>query len=190
MSAHPDTELRRWRFTVDQYEQMGRTGVFGEDDRVELLDGEIVSMPGIGPSHASVVDRLNRLFVQRLGDRAIVRVQNPIRLPPHSEPQPDLTVVAWRDDFYATRHPGPDDIQLVIEVCDSSLAIDRGIKLPIYARAGLQQVWLVDVTQRVVLAHRDPIDGAYADTSVLRANTTITTGAPLDQELYVSSILG
>jgi Uma2 family endonuclease len=190
MSAPANSDLSRWRFTVDQYEQMGRTGVFGEDDRVELLDGEIASMSPIGPAHASIVDRLNQLLVTRLSDRFIVRVQNPIRLPPHSEPQPDLAVLNPRDDFYGARHPGPTDVLLVVEVSDSTLALDRGVKLPIYARAAVPQVWLVDVEQRAVIVHRRPVDGSYAETHVLHRGRILASGPPLDLELYVSGVVG
>jgi hypothetical protein len=189
MSAQPDTDLYRYPLSVDRYEAMGRAGYLDDADRIELLRGQIVSMPGPGPTHASVVKRLNQLFVQRLGDRAIVSVQDPIRLVPYSEPQPDLALLVPRDDFYAARHPGPDDIYLVVEVCDSSLAFDRDIKLPIYASAKLPEVWLVDVKKHVILTHRDPVDGAYANGSELHRGTTVTTGAPLDLELYVSTIL-
>jgi Uma2 family endonuclease len=190
MSARAEPDLRRWRFTVDQYEQMGRTGVFGPDDRVELLDGQIVRMSPIGPTHASIVDRLTQLLVTRLGQRFIVRVQNPVRLPPHSEPEPDLAVLLPRDDFYRTRHPGPGDVPLVIEVSHSSLALDRGIKVPIYAQAGLPQVWLVDVEQRTVTVHRRPEDRSYTDVDVLYPGEIVGTGPPLDLAFYVSVILG
>ncbi|HSK96096.1 MAG TPA: Uma2 family endonuclease [Euzebyales bacterium] len=190
MSAEGISDVSRWRFTVDQYEQMARAGVFGRDDRVELLDGEIASMSPIGPTHASIVDRLTWLLVSRLDDRFIVRVQSPVRLPPHSEPEPDLAVLRPRDDFYSTRHPGPADVVLAIEVSDSTLALDRGVKLPIYARAALPQVWLVDVERRAVMVHRRPVDGSYAEASVLQRGKILASGPPLDLDLYVSGVLG
>lgn len=161
MTADAPIEVTRHRFTVDEYERIGQVGVFGEDDRVELLDGEIFRRTPIGPVHASIVDRLNRLLVQRLGDRAIVRVQNPVRLAPYSEPQPDLALVSFRRDFYQSHHPAPEDVLLVVEVADSSLALDRGVKVPLYARARIPQVWLIDLVAQRVLVHRDPGDGAY-----------------------------
>jgi Uma2 family endonuclease len=116
MSAHSAIELPRWRFTVEDYERMGRAGILGEDDRVELLQGEIVAMARIGRVHAGVVDRLYHMLVRRLAGRASVRGQNPLRLAPHSEPQPDLVVVRSRHDYYQLAHPVPDDVLLVIEV--------------------------------------------------------------------------
>src|SRR5882762_3247032 len=115
----------RRRFTTDEYHRMGDAGVLSEDDRVELLDGEIVQMSPIGIPHASCVDRLNAFFTHRLRNRAVVRVQNPIVLDTHSEPQPDLTLLAPRRDFYSSAHPRPRDVLLAIEVMDASRSYDR-----------------------------------------------------------------
>lgn len=188
MSVQPEADLVRRRFTVDEYEQMGHVGILREDDRVELLEGEIVRMTPIGPTHASVVDRLTRLLVQSLGDRAIVRVQNPIRLGHHSEPQPDLVVARHRDDFYATRHPDAADALLIIEVSDSSLAIDRGVKVPLYGRAGVTEVWLVDVDHRRIIAHRWPTDTGYAEGITAGRDQVVTPAALPDLSLRVRDI--
>jgi Uma2 family endonuclease len=114
-----------YRFTVDDFHRMGEAGIFSEDDRVELLDGEIIEMTPIGSRHAACVDRLNRLLTSRLGTAAIVRIQSPVRLDDRSEPQPDITVLQSRTDFYEQAHPGPQDILLLIEVMDRSGELDR-----------------------------------------------------------------
>lgn len=190
MSAQAIVDLARRRFTADEYQRMGQTGILDEDDRVELLDGEIVQMTPIGPVHASIVDRLTRLLVQRLGDRAVVRVQNPIRLNPHSEPQPDLVVARDRADFYASSHPAPDDVLLVVEVADSSLALDRAVKMPLYARARVPEVWLIDLAARVVVVHRDPRGGAYADVHTASPDEQLRIEALDDVAVTVTDVLG
>src|SRR5207247_3212709 len=145
----PDTmgmPLAHRRFTVDEYYRMAETGILAEDDRVELLDGEIVEMSPIGPRHAATVTRLDHLFNRLVGDRAIVRAQNPVRLDGYSEPEPDIALVTPRADFYRAEHPTPRDILLIVEVADTSLRYDRHTKLPGYARAGVPEAWLVDLT--------------------------------------------
>lgn len=154
-------DVHRYRFTVDEFARMGEAGVFTEDDRVELVDGEILEMTPIGPLHAWIVDRLNELIMGRLAGKVHVRIQNPIRLGSYTEPQPDL-VVARRSDAYADRHPEPDDILLVIEVADSSLRYDQSEKLPRYGRAGIPETWLVDVEAGAVTVHTGPGPDGYS----------------------------
>lgn len=190
MSGDATTGLVRHRFTVDEYERMGEAGILSEDDRVELLDGEIVEMTPIGPLHASVVDRLTRLLVQRLGDRAIVRVQNPLRLPPRSEPQPDLVVARERADFYQDGHPQPEDVLLCIEVSDSTLAVDRGVKVPLYARSGVAEVWIVDVGAEAVTVHAERHDIGYADVRTARGGQALQVPGFPDVTMTVADVLG
>jgi Uma2 family endonuclease len=188
MAADPKIATR-WRFTVDQYEQMGRAGILTEDDRTELLDGEIYTMSPIGPRHAGVVDAITeRLYAQALG-RVTIRVQNPLRLPPRSEPQPDIVVARRRRDYYAAAHPSAKDTLLVIEVADTALATDRAIKLPIYARQGIVEVWIVDLTAEKVHIHSDPADGAYRVTRTLGPDDTLVPTAVADVRVPVSEIL-
>jgi Uma2 family endonuclease len=131
-------EVKRRRFTVHDYHRMGEAGILHEDDRVELIEGELVEMTAIGTRHFSCVNRLNRLLVMHVGDDAIVSVQNPVRLNEYNEPQPDLAVIRPRD--YKESLPMPEDVLLLIEVSDSTLAYDRGVKLTLYARAGIREV--------------------------------------------------
>ena len=142
-------QVLRRRFTVDEYHRMGQVGILGEDDRVELLEGEIVEMAPIGSRHQATVDRLTRLFSGRMADAVLVRVQGPVRLAEDSEPQPDVTLLRLRDDFYATAHPGPEDVILLVEVSDSSIEYDREVKLPHYARQVIPEVWIVDLDKEV-----------------------------------------
>ena len=139
MVADPTVDLRR-RFTVEEYERMGQVGILGEDDRVELLDGEIVAVSPTGPKHASVVDVLTEQLYARLLGRVAIRVQNPVRLLPRSEPEPDVVVARRRRDAYRSSHPTAEDVLLVVEVADSPLVSDRAVELPIYARQGIAEV--------------------------------------------------
>jgi Uma2 family endonuclease len=154
-------QLARRLFTVDEYERMVEAGILGEDDRVELLDGEIVEMSPIGSRHAACVNRLNRLLARVVGNQAIVSIQNPIRLGRRSELQPDLALLQPRADFYAQAHPEPEDVLLVIEVADTTQTIDRERKLPLYAKAGIVQVWLVDLAAEVIDDYRMPGAAGY-----------------------------
>ena len=124
---------------------MADAGIFGEDDRVELLDGEIVEMAPVGSRHAACVNKLTQLFVERSEGRALLAPRNPITLGERSEPQPDLALLRPRADYYASGHPTPDEVLLVVEVGDTTAEWDRRHKLPLYAAAGVAEVWLVDL---------------------------------------------
>jgi Uma2 family endonuclease len=153
--------LTRHRFTADEYHQMAEAGVLRDDDRVELIEGEIVDMTPIGPRHGAVVDRLTHALVRACGDRAIVRIQGSVRLERHSEPQPDVVLLKPRPDYYERALPGPESVLLLIEVGDTSLPYDRGVKLRLYARAGIPEVWLVDLEANHVEVHLDPAPDGY-----------------------------
>lgn len=154
-------EVTRRRFTADEYQEMGRAGILREGDRVELIDGEVLAMSPIGPSHNGTVNRLTRLFFQRTGDTATVQVGGAVRLDSYSEPQPDLVLLKARADFYVSALPGPADVLLAIEVAQSSLAYDRGVKSSLYARRGIAEYWIVDLNGGEVIRHTEPVDGRY-----------------------------
>jgi len=184
-------EIKRRRFTVEEYDRMAEVGILTADDRVELLDGEIVEMAPIGPPHSSVVDRLTRLFTRRLGERAIVRVGGPIALVQQdSEPQPDLTLLRPRTDFYRHSHPRSSDVLLAVEVMDSSVERDRRLKLPIYARAGLAEVWLVDIPASCVDVFRQPDARDYRSTATRQRGDQLAAAAFADVTFTVDDILG
>jgi len=153
------------RISVDAYHRMGETGVLAPEARVELIDGEIFDMAPIGKSHASIVDRLNRIFVFAVGERAIVRVQGPVQMGDDSEPEPDLTLLRPRADYYRESAPGAADVLLIVEVSDSTQHYDRRVKVPLYARHGVSEVWVIDLENRLVHFHRRPSGDAYADMS-------------------------
>jgi Uma2 family endonuclease len=148
-----------YRFTVGEYHKMADAGILTEDDRVELLDGEIIAMSPIGAQHSACVDRITAILVQHLGGRPHVRIQNPIRLSERSEPQPDVAVLSQESDW--EHLPGPRDVLLLAEVSDTTLGDDRSRKLPMYAGAGIGEVWLVDLQGEAIERHTNPVGGSY-----------------------------
>jgi Uma2 family endonuclease len=150
------------RFTVADYHRMAEVGILGEDSQVELIRGQIIDMAPIGAPHLGMVNRLNRLLITMLAGRAVVSVQNPVRLDDGSEPEPDLAVLKPRADDYETATPRPADVLLLVEVADSTLRADRDIKVPLYAESGIPECWLVDVAGRAVEVYRQPSGGCYA----------------------------
>ncbi|HYY94431.1 MAG TPA: Uma2 family endonuclease [Pyrinomonadaceae bacterium] len=154
-------EIARHSFTVDEFERMGAAGIFHPDDRLELIDGEIVEMSPIGSSHAACVDALALLFNETARRRFLVRIQSPIRLDDFSEPQPDVALLRWRDDFYRHAHPTPADVLLVVEVADTTVESDRQVKIPLYARAGIPEVWLVNIPGERIEVYSAPEGETY-----------------------------
>lgn len=182
-------QLLRRPFTVEGFHLMARAGILTEDDRVELLDGELVEMTPIGSRHAACVNRLNRLFSRHLGERALVSVQNPIRLGERSEPQPDLALLCPRSDCYAQAHPGPEEVLLIVEVAETSGEIDREVKAPLYARAGILEVWLVSLAEGCVEIHRTPLLQGYGEMQGARSGQHLSPLAFPDLILAVDEIL-
>jgi Uma2 family endonuclease len=165
------TKTLRRQFTVHDYARMREAGILTEDDRVELLDGEIYLMSPLGPLHIAIVNRLNKLLMRQIGDDAIVSIQNAVQLNDYSEPQPDIALLHPRDDYYDQALARPDDILLLIEVADTSLDYDRDQKLPRYAVSNIAEVWIVDVEQQVVEQYFQPLQGQYTQlTKILFGN--------------------
>lgn len=142
---------------------MAQAGVLAEDDRLELIDGDLIDMTPIGSRHAGAVSRLTRLFGAAVGADAIVSVQNPVQLDHYSQPQPDLALLRPRADFYSESHPQPADVLLIVEVAEASLDYDRGVKVPLYAHHGVPEVWLVDVAGRSMTVYRAPGPDGYGE---------------------------
>ena len=140
-----DIARTRRRFTADEYHRMGEAGVFAPGDRVELIEGDVIAMTPIGQRHVVCVAELLRRLVLALGDRAVVWPQSPIRLSSHTEPQPDVALLGPRSDRYLSAPARGDDVLLAVEVADTSYRYDRGVKLGLYARAGVREVWIVDL---------------------------------------------
>jgi Uma2 family endonuclease len=183
-----EKELRRRRFTVHEYHRMAEAGIFGEDERVELIEGEVVEMNPIGSRHAMCVIRLTRLLVPLAGEDAFVSPQNPVRLGEYEEPQPDLALLRARD--YEDSLPGPEDVLLLIEVSDTTLRRDREVKLPRYARAGIPEGWILDLTGEAIERHNDPSEGGYRRTERARRGETLASEIMPDLILRVDAVLG
>ena len=187
-SEQADVLAGRRRFTVDEYLAMERAGILHEDDRIELIDGEIITMPPIGDPHEVSTDWLTRLFVPPLIGRAIVRVQGAIRLNDDSAPQPDIAVLRERPLSEVGPY-FPPDVHLVIEVADSTLAYDRGAKLARYAAAGISEVWIANLRTSEVTAYTAPSGPEYSTVRIYRAGDTISPSAFPDVVLAVSDFM-
>jgi Uma2 family endonuclease len=182
-------QLLKRSFTVEEYHRMAQAGILREDDRVELLEGEILEMTPIGSQHAACVARLTALFAQ-VHTKAIVWVQNPIRLSGRSEPQPDLALLRSRPDFYAQTHPGPGDVLLVVEVAETSVEVDRDVKVPLYARAGIPEVWLVDLSGECIEVFHKASPQGYQEVRRVRPGDRLTPRAFPDLDLAAHDLLG
>lgn len=178
------------KLTADEYQLMGKFGIFAEDERIELLDGEIYEMTPIGDDHIGGVISLDFILNQRLLGRAFVSVQNPIRLDNFSEPEPDVTILRFRADFYRTRKARPDDVLLLIEVARTSLDYDRLTKLPRYAAVGIAEVWIVNLSDQIIEVYRVPREGAYTTILTYRRGDTLAPTAFPDLTIRVEEILG
>jgi Uma2 family endonuclease len=174
LSRYP---VPRHRLTVDDYHRLGEAGILGEDDRVELLEGQLVDMSPIGPRHALVAEILTYRLIRAVDEAFWVRPQDPIALDGRSEPQPDVVVVRNPWKGYPHAHPGPEDIVLLVEVSDSSRDIDLGAKRELYARASIQELWIVDLTTDTVIVCRNPKDGVYEFISRIDRSGTLDIAA-------------
>jgi Uma2 family endonuclease len=144
------------RFTIAEYDRLAELGFFGEDDRVELIKGEIIPMVSKGRSHSVCSTRLYREVFKLVGERAILRGQEPITIPDFSEPEPDLIIARNREDDYLSNHPNPGDILLLIEIADSSLKYDQEVKLPLYAEAGISDYWIFNLVDNCLESYSEP----------------------------------
>jgi Uma2 family endonuclease len=178
------------RFTVAEYYRMGKAGILDEDDRVELIEGEIIQMPPIGDPHAWGVNRLTYAFISGLGERAIVAIQNPLRLTDLSEPVPDVVVMRPRPDGMRGPHPTAKDVFLVVEVSDTTLAYDQRRKIPLYAHEDVPEVWVVDLSHQRLWVYRDPNPDGYRTTLTLERGDRVSPVAFPDLVLAVDDILG
>jgi Uma2 family endonuclease len=185
----PSGELfRRHRISVSAYQQMGRAGIFTPEDRVELIEGAIIDMAPIGSRHGGKVTMLCEMLIRATGPRAIVAVQNPITLGDYSEAQPDIAVLRRREDFYTGAHPGPEDVYLLIEVADTTLAYDREVKVPLYARHGVREVWLLDLQDGQLTVFQEPVAVGYLQMASYRSGNVAPQWLP-DLTIDVARLL-
>lgn len=180
---------KRW-ISVDEYERMGEAGIFHPDDRLELLEGVIYELSPIGSPHAACVDFLITLLTELAHRRFIARGQNPIRLDDFSEPQPDVALLRWRDDFYRRAHPTPKDVLLVIEVADSTVESDRSYKMPLYAKAGIPEAWLVNLPDETIELYAEPAGGIYQVSKSFRRGEEAQAYGLADLRVNIADILG
>lgn len=184
------TEPTRRRISVDEYMKMAEVGILKEGERVELIDGDIIEMSPIGNPHEASTAGSNRLLAPLfIEGRAVLRVQGHVRLDENNRPEPDLALLKWRDDLYRNQSPAPEDILLLIEVSDSTLSSDRGVKLALYARFDIPEVWIENIPDRVVEAYTNPVEGRYAESRIYRPGETITPKAFPDISLSVSELI-
>lgn len=176
--------------SIDEYEHMIEAGIFSEDERLELIKGEIVKMAAIGIPHEACVRRLSFLLHQLLGKNAHVSVQNCIRLPDNSQPEPDVALLKWRDDFYSSRRPTAEDVFLIIEVSESSLKYDRSVKARMYAEAGIPEMWIVNLPDAVLEVYSSPEAGAYRSIRRVGRGESLSLPGGLGGAVAVNDILG
>lgn len=181
--------IHRRLFTAEEFHQLARVGVLHEDDRLELIEGEIVEMSPIGSSHAGNVNRLIAVLTRTFGEKVVVAAQNPIGLGPKTEPQPDISVLRPRGDFYADAHPTAEDVLLLIEVSESTLDYDRKVKVPLYAKAGIVELWLIVPETKVIEIYTNPAADGYRLIRRALPGESIALQALPDVNLPVNDIL-
>ncbi len=174
MTRLAEGRIHRHWYTVEDYYRMAESGILGPEARVELIEGEIVDMPPIGPLDASVVTLVQNRLVAAVGELALVRVQNPVHLDRHNEPEPDVALVRWRADHYRERHPEPAEVLLLVEVADSSRRYDREVKLRLYARFGIPETWLIDLADATLTRFRDPGATDYGNAESLELSKRVS----------------
>jgi Uma2 family endonuclease len=183
-------EATKKRFTVDDYYRMGETGILAENDRTELIEGEIIEMSPIGDPHMIAVNRANMIFARGIGDKVVVSVQNPAFMDRYNLPQPDLVLIRPRESFYGGGKPSPEDVVLLIEVSDSSLRFDRKVKVPIYARSAIREVWIVDLQSQVIHVYRGPKGNTYTSVETRQRNELVSPDAFPEFSVAVSELIG
>ena len=183
-------QLEPRRFNVTEYYQMAEAGILTPDDRVELIEGEVIKMGPIGSPHAACVSRITSTLITNLGKAVVVWPQNPVRLSDFSEPAPDISVLKYRADLYAESHPLPQDVLVMIEVADSSILKDRNVKVPLYAASGIHEVWIVNLPAQLIEVYRGLLDGEYNNFSKLHPGETAFASAYEECSLSVSEALG
>lgn len=183
-------QIARRHFNTTQYYRMAAAGVFTEDDRVELIEGEIIEMNPIGSRHAACVGRLTEILGRSVAGQAIVWVQNPVQVSDYSEPLPDVTLLKRRADFYAQANPQPADVLLIVEVADSSVEYDHEIKLPLYAESSIVEVWLVNIAKEIIEVYRQPVGSKYQGVDLVKRGESVSVQSLPNVTVDVNDVLG
>ena len=183
-------EMKRRRFTVADFLRLAEIGFLADDERVELIRGEIIEMSPISEGHASTVMRLVSLLSRMFGQRALLNVQNPVQLDDATLPQPDVVLLRPRDDFYGQRHPGPEDTLLLIEVSDTTLTYDRRVKTALYSAAGVMEYWIINLQKRQIEVYREPQSEGYRTMTRYAPGETLSPLAFPEVQLDITEILG
>jgi Uma2 family endonuclease len=178
------------KFTVDEYHYFIEQGVFQPEERLELIEGELIEMSPIGKRHAGSVDFIADLLRRFLGEKAIVRVQNPIVLDDFSEPQPDVCLLKRREDFYRQTNATAKDVLLAIEVADTTVKYDRDVKFPRYAANGIAEAWLIDLENDRVEIHSEPTAFGYSLVKILHRGQTAESTVLPEIKISVAEVLG
>ena len=188
MGVSADNWIKRRQISVDEYYRMGEVGLIAADERVELIEGEIIDMAPIGSDHAGLVIRLTRLLAKAVDDKAILSVQNPVRLSNRSEPEPDFAVLKVREDDYRKQHPAAADTLLIVEVSNTSERFDREIKLPLYATHGVPEVWIISIEQQSITICRSPGNYRYEQEQTTRSPGIVTLSAAPEITVDLSTL--
>jgi Uma2 family endonuclease len=166
--------LNKRLFDIQSYHRLTEAGILGEDERVELIHGEIIEMSPVGSQRAGLVKKIRTLLGEQIGKRAMLGVQDPIILDEHSEPEPDIAILKYREDFYTSDHPRPEDVLLLIEVADTSLEVDREVKMPLYAAAGIPAYWIINLRDQQVEAYFAPQGSLYKQRIIATPQDTLS----------------
>src|SRR5947209_8352074 len=185
-----ETEVAKKLFTVDEYYRMGEAGIFHPEARLELIEGEIIEMSPVGDRHIACVNRATALFSSRLAGKAMVSVQNPVRLSRYTEPQPDILLAHPREDYYASKRILPEDTFLVIEISDTTVRYDRNRKMPLYAKSGVPELWIENLQEEVILVYRNPVAQTYSTSFELHHGDSISLAVFPDVVFKVDDLLG
>jgi Uma2 family endonuclease len=186
----PNPPLMRKKFRTDEVYQMMEIGILPEESGWELIDGEIIHRMTIGSKHAAIVKKLNRIFTRVFEDEVIISIQDPIHIDEYNEPEPDIALLKPRDDFYAKQHPEPKDVLLVIEISDSTLNYDREVKKEIYAEAGIDEFWLINLKLNTVETYSNPSNGTYYQMRIFERGEIIQAKNIAGVSLEVNKIFG
>jgi Uma2 family endonuclease len=180
------TEVMKRLINVDEYYKMAEVGILKPGDRVELINGEIYEMSPIGSRHGSVVKTLAMILNEIFKGEAVIGIQDPVRLDESNEPEPDISILKYRADFYSQAHPGAHDILAIIEVADSSLRHDKQVKMPLYANYGIPAYWIIEIATKQITVHLDPVGNSYSSQEVYGVGAEI---ALLGKTIVVSDLL-